>query len=133
MEHPLLLKSPSLLAAYPAGQSGGPQQSGTDLRLVTAAAVPPPVRTDGSSSGYDSPRSPGDRREFIQIEITVFKGRKLETKRQRYQLISKSIAAQLDISEHAPLILLVEQEPENWGMRGGVPASEIDFGYAISI
>jgi phenylpyruvate tautomerase PptA (4-oxalocrotonate tautomerase family) len=78
-------------------------------------------------------RSPGDRREFIQIEITVFKGRKLETKRQLYQLISKSIAAQLDISEHAPLILLVEQEPENWGMRGGVPASEIDFGYAISI
>jgi hypothetical protein len=46
---------------------------------------------------------------------------------------ASSIAAQLDISEHAPLILLVEQEPENWGMRGGVPASEIDFGYAISI
>lgn len=78
-------------------------------------------------------RSPGDRSEFIQIEITVFKGRKLETKRQLYQLISKRIAAQLDISEHAPLILLIEQEPENWGMRGGVPASEIDFGYAISI
>jgi hypothetical protein len=48
-------------------------------------------------------------------------------------LISKRIAAQLGISEHAPLILLVELEPENWGMPGGVPASEIDFGYAISI
>ncbi|WP_408602177.1 tautomerase family protein [Pseudomonas sp. PLMAX] len=78
-------------------------------------------------------RSPGDRSEFIQIEITVFKGRHLETKRQLYQSISKSIAALLNISEHAPLILLLEQEPENWGMRGGVPASEIDFGYAISI
>ncbi len=83
--------------------------------------------------GKDHFRSPGDRSEFIQIEITVFKGRKLETKRQLYQLISKKIAALLDISEHAPLILLVEQKPENWGMRGGVPASEIDFGYAISI
>jgi phenylpyruvate tautomerase PptA (4-oxalocrotonate tautomerase family) len=78
-------------------------------------------------------RSPGDRSEFIQIEITLFKGRKLETKRQLYQLISNRIAAQLGISEHALLILLIEQDAENWGMRGGVPASEIDFGYAISI
>ncbi len=78
-------------------------------------------------------RSPGDRSEFIHIEITLFKGRKLETKRRLYQLISHRIAAQLGISAQAVLILLVEQEPENWGMRGGVPASEIDFGYVISI
>lgn len=78
-------------------------------------------------------RSPGDRNDYLHIEITVFKGRQLETKRLLYQSISESIASLLGISEQATLILLVEHNAENWGMRGGVPASEIDFGYAIAI
>ncbi|WP_263261822.1 tautomerase family protein [Pseudomonas sp. RIT-PI-S] len=78
-------------------------------------------------------RAPGDRDEFIQVEITVFKGRKLETKRQLYQAISQALSEQLRISATSVLILLKEHDAENWGMRGGQPACEIDFGYAIDI
>jgi phenylpyruvate tautomerase PptA (4-oxalocrotonate tautomerase family) len=78
-------------------------------------------------------RSPGESSEFIQIEITIFKGRQLETKRKLYHAVSKAVAAHLNISDQSVLILPVEVEPMNWGMRGGVPASEIDFGYEISI
>ena len=72
-------------------------------------------------------------RTTIELVPDVRSDRVAHSKHQLYQLISKRIAAQLRISEHAPLILLVELEPENWGVPGGVPASEIDFGYAISI
>lgn len=78
-------------------------------------------------------RSPGDREAFIQIEITVFKGRTLETKRQLYRAITQALSAQLHLPMEAVLILLNECEGENWGMRGGIPACEIDFGYAIDI
>lgn len=84
---------------------------------------------------YASPdfRSPGDCEAFLQVEITVFKGRTLETKRRLYQAISQALSEQLHLPAQALLILLDEREGENWGMRGGIPACEIDFGYAIDI
>lgn len=78
-------------------------------------------------------RSPGDRESFIQVEITVFKGRTLDTKRRLYQAISQALSEQLRLPVHAVLVLLKEHDAENWGMRGGQPACEIDFGYAIDI
>jgi hypothetical protein len=29
------------------------------------------------------------------------------------------------------MIILLEPHLENWGVRGGIPASEIDFGFKI--
>ncbi|WP_339499275.1 tautomerase family protein [Pseudomonas silesiensis] len=78
-------------------------------------------------------RAPGDCTEFIQIEITLFKGRTLESKRQLYQTICDALTEQLRLPAHSVLILLKEHDAENWGMRGGQPACEIDFGYSIEI
>jgi len=78
-------------------------------------------------------RAPGDRTEFIFVEITLFKGRKLETKRRLYQTICEALTEQLGLPAQSVLILLNEHDAENWGMRDGQSACEIDFGYLIEI
>ena len=82
---------------------------------------------------YSDFRTPGDVTDYIQIGITLFKGRTLETKRKLYIAISTALSELMYISPSSVLIVLDEREAENWGMRGGIPASEIDFGYSINI
>lgn len=78
-------------------------------------------------------RTPGDRPQYLQVQITVFEGRTLATKRRLYQEISQRLAALLDIPKDAVLVLLDEHPAQNWGMRGGVAACDIDFGYRIEV
>ncbi|WP_165798761.1 tautomerase family protein [Pseudomonas laurylsulfativorans] len=78
-------------------------------------------------------RAPGDKPEYLQVSITVFKGRTLATKRKLYMELSNSLAELLAIAPSSVLILLDEHDAENWGMQGGVPASEIDFGYSVNV
>jgi hypothetical protein len=50
-------------------------------------------------------------------------------KRALYQAIVRNLAA-LDV----PPPTLIETPPEkNWGIRGGMPASEIDLGFKIGV
>lgn len=78
-------------------------------------------------------RAPGDKPEYLQVNITVFKGRTLETKRKLYKELSNALAEMLAIAPSSVLILLDEHDAENWGMQGGIPASQIDFGYAVNV
>lgn len=78
-------------------------------------------------------RTPGDRDGYVQITITLFKGRKAATKRKLYADIVDRLARALSIDPGAVLILLDEHDAENWGMRGGIAASDIDFGYAVQV
>ena len=41
--------------------------------------------------------------------------------------------AALDVPPHDIKITLIETPPENWGLRGGMPASEIDLGFKIDV
>lgn len=74
---------------------------------------------------------PGDREHYVQITITMFKGRTLNSKRRLYTMIVERLAQDLSIDPKSLLILLDEHEAHNWGMRGGVPACDIDFGYQV--
>lgn len=65
------------------------------------------------------------------IEITLFLGRKPETKKKLYQTIVQTLKGALDIDPLEVFILLKEQPLENWGIRGGIPANEVDLGFAI--
>jgi phenylpyruvate tautomerase PptA (4-oxalocrotonate tautomerase family) len=76
---------------------------------------------------------PGGDADYLHIEIVVFAGRKLETKKKLYARLSSDLSALLNIAPQSILILLREQHGDNWGMRGGQAASEIDFGYAITV
>lgn len=76
------------------------------------------------------PRASTDR--FTLVEITVYPGRSLETRRSLYQSVVGRLAA-LGIEPGDVRVVLYEVPLENWGLRGGQPASEIDLGFEIAI
>lgn len=81
----------------------------------------------------DDFRPPGDRRHYLHVQITVFEGRTLDTKRRLYRQLSERLGSLLNLSEDAVLVLLDEHPAENWGMRGGLAACDIDFGYEVNV
>lgn len=64
--------------------------------------------------------------------MDVFPGRSLDAKRKLYQTIVQNLK-ELDIQPNDILIILNEPPLNNWGVRGGIPASEIDLGFKIDV
>lgn len=74
----------------------------------------------------------GASENFTLVEITLFSGRSLDAKRALY----KAIVAKLGVLGIAPpdiRITLIESPPENWGIRGGQAASDINLGFTIKV
>jgi phenylpyruvate tautomerase PptA (4-oxalocrotonate tautomerase family) len=69
---------------------------------------------------------------YTRIEIQLFAGRSLEAKKRLYASIVANLA-ELGVPKDEIKIILVEVPPENWGVRGGLPASEIDLGFDIKV
>ncbi len=68
---------------------------------------------------------------FAHVEITMFAGRSGQTS---VVSIANLSARSLQLESQrwtSPVIL--ESAPENWGVRGGQPASEVDLGFAVEI
>ena len=75
---------------------------------------------------------PGRGEKYTLVEVTMFSGRSLAAKRALYQAIVRNLAA-FDVPPLDIKIVLIETPPENWGLRGGMPASEIDLGFKIDV
>lgn len=75
---------------------------------------------------------PGKTENYTLIEITLFAGRSIETKRALYQAIVKNLGAH-GIAADDVFIVLNEVALENWGIRGGIPASEVELGFKVNI
>jgi phenylpyruvate tautomerase PptA (4-oxalocrotonate tautomerase family) len=75
---------------------------------------------------------PGRGEKFTLIEVTMFSGRSMSAKRTLYQAIVRNLAA-LDVPPSDIKITLIETPLENWGIRGGMPASEIGLGFKIDV
>jgi len=75
---------------------------------------------------------PGRGEKYTLIEVTMFSGRSGGAKRALYQAIVRNLAA-LGVPSLDIKITLIETPPENWGLRGGMPASEIDLGFKIDV
>jgi phenylpyruvate tautomerase PptA (4-oxalocrotonate tautomerase family) len=75
---------------------------------------------------------PGHGEKFTLVEVTLFSGRSMGAKRTLYQTIVRNLAA-LGVPPLDIKISLLETPPENWGIRGGMPASEIDLGFEIDV
>jgi Tautomerase enzyme len=75
---------------------------------------------------------PGRGEKFTLVEVTMFSGRSRAAKRALYQAIVRNLAA-LDVPPLDIKITLIETPPENRGLRGGMPASEIDLGFKIDV
>ncbi len=69
----------------------------------------------------------------ILIEITAFQGRSIAAKRNLYKHIVDELASRVGIKGDDVTIVLHEVPLENWGVRGGKPASEVDIGFKVKV
>jgi hypothetical protein len=82
------------------------------------------------ASHFAVPPSRGEK--FTLVEVTMFSGRSMAAKRAPYQAIVRNLTA-LGVPALDIKITLIEAPPENWGLRGGMPASEIELGFKIDV
>jgi phenylpyruvate tautomerase PptA (4-oxalocrotonate tautomerase family) len=88
------------------------------------------VILDQKNAGFYHPTNTSGR--YILYEIDLFPGRKIETKRTLFKDLV-SLSTQCDVEASNVRIILREIEKENWGIRGGQPASEVDLGFKTEI
>jgi len=79
---------------------------------------------------FSIPRWAGER--FTHIEITMFKGRGIETKRALYRAIVENLEP-FGIPPNDIKIILIEVLPSEVAMRGGKAACDLELGYEIAI
>lgn len=75
---------------------------------------------------------PGKSENYTIVEILLFPGRSVEAKRRLYQSIVSRFG-RLGIAPADIFIVLAEPPLENWGIRGGKPASEVDLGFNLKV
>lgn len=66
------------------------------------------------------------------FEITAFPGRSRTAKATLYESIVRGLAS-LGIDANDVSIVVQEPPMENWGVRGGRPADEVDLGYRLDL
>jgi phenylpyruvate tautomerase PptA (4-oxalocrotonate tautomerase family) len=74
----------------------------------------------------------GRSERYTRIEVIMFSGRSLEAKRTLYRTLVANLS-ELGVPANEIKIILIEVPAENWGLRGGLPASEIDLGFKIDV
>ncbi len=75
---------------------------------------------------------PGKTENYTLVEVMMFPGRSLDAKRALYRGIVQRLSA-LGIVPSDILIVLLEPPLDNWGVRGGVPGSEVDLGFQLNV
>ena len=74
----------------------------------------------------------GRSERYTRIEVVLFSGRSLDAKRSLYQAVVANLHG-LGVPANEIKIVLIEVPPENWGLRGGQAASEIDLGFRLDV
>jgi phenylpyruvate tautomerase PptA (4-oxalocrotonate tautomerase family) len=80
----------------------------------------------------DNFETTGKGERFTIVTIDAFAGRSLEAKRQLYSELASRLG---DVGiPPADLIVVVNDAPlENWGLRGGLAACDIDLGFQVKV
>lgn len=102
--------------------------------VVAALALPPDKRfqrffpLDESDFNF-----PPDRSDcYTIIEISIFAGRSVETKKWLIRLLFERITADLELTAQDLEITIFESPQANWGIRGR-PGDELSLGYAVEV
>jgi phenylpyruvate tautomerase PptA (4-oxalocrotonate tautomerase family) len=88
------------------------------------------ILTEHPADAFEIPPGKGER--FTLVEITMFAGRSLDAKRHLYRAVVRNLG-RLGIPPSDVLIALREVALENWGIRGGTPASDVDLGFEVDV
>lgn len=75
---------------------------------------------------------PGKTENYTFVEILLFPGRSLDAKRKLYASIVSRFGA-LGIAPKDIFIVLHEPPLDNWGIRGGKPASEVTLEFNLKV
>lgn len=76
---------------------------------------------------------PADRStRYIIIEISMFEGRSVETKKELIHLLYKCLDQQLNIEPGDLEITIFETPRHNWGIRG-LPGDELALSYKMDV
>ena len=79
---------------------------------------------------FSAPTDKSDK--YTLIEITLFAGRSPEAKRRLYRALVRNLSA-LGIPPMDIKTVLIEVPMEDWGIRGGKAASEVDLGFEVKV
>ena len=78
------------------------------------------------------PRGPGRSDRYIIIEISMFEGRAIQTKKQLIRLLFEQIHAAVRIAPADIEITITETPKHNWGFRGK-PGDEVGLDYKVDV
>jgi phenylpyruvate tautomerase PptA (4-oxalocrotonate tautomerase family) len=70
--------------------------------------------------------------ETVFVEAVVFPGRSLDAKRKLYRAIADGLAS-AGVPRDQVLIVLHEPPLENWGIRGGQAACDVQLGFKVDV
>ncbi|MFK3937612.1 tautomerase family protein [Alkalihalobacillus sp. NPDC078783] len=102
--------------------------------LVDAFEFPPNKRfhrffpMEEDDFHYDLSRSSA----YTIVEISIFEGRNLDTKKKLIQLLFNRLEDQLQLSPHDVEITIFETPKQNWGIRG-LPGDELSLDYKVDL
>ena len=75
---------------------------------------------------------PGKGDDYTVVEISLFPGRSREAKRALYASIVRRFE-EIGIAPSDVFIVVHEPPLENWGVRGGQAASDVDLGFPLDV
>ena len=102
--------------------------------LVEAFEIPEDDRqgrlAEYPADNYEVP--PGKTENHLLITIDAFPGRSTQAKSRLYAGIVGRLE-DLGVEPRDVLIVVNERPLENWGIRGGQSAAEVDLGFALDV
>lgn len=75
---------------------------------------------------------PGKSEKYILVEITAFVGRTAGAKRLLYRNIVDGFV-KIGMDQMDTSIIVYDVPLENWGIRGGIPACDLDLGFKVDV
>ena len=69
---------------------------------------------------------------YTRVEIVGIAARSAEAKRALYRAIVDNLAS-LGVPRLECRIVIIEPPAENWGIKGGIPASEAELGFRVDV
>jgi len=108
--------------------------AGIHQALVNAFKIPEVDRLQRiyELDAEDFELPPWKSKDFILIEMTVFKGRSPEAKKKLITGIAENLEKSVGLKKEDIMIVIHEPEMENWGIRG-LPGTELNFGFKIDV
>jgi phenylpyruvate tautomerase PptA (4-oxalocrotonate tautomerase family) len=102
--------------------------------LVEALGIPDQDRIqrilEHAHEDFELPPASSDN--FVLVQITMFAGRSRQAKRRLYQALVRNFGT-LGVAPADVFIVLQEPLLDNWGIRGGQMASEVDLGFEVQV